>query len=273
MGHHGPRNLASFPPTVTRIDCSDVAATQGDSGETHFSHQYYRLAPRVIADVVQVIAGKPPNQISGRLPDPGGSAGGRAFILPFNSGGGTALAAADPHPATVAALARAKAGPRGAKQAGKGAAKRNAGKKTREAQRGNEGEAAGRRLSAGGRPGLNAPRPSSAPRARRPAAARAAAPPARGASSITLRDHRQRRLDLLLRRLEHQFVVDLEQHRAPTAPPSRAPRSMRIMARRMMSAAVPWSGALIAARSTKARSEGFDELICGIVALRGRTAW
>jgi esterase/lipase superfamily enzyme len=132
MGHHGPRNLASFPPTVTRIDCSDVAATQGDAGETHFSHQYYRLAPRVIADVVQVIAGKPPNQISGRLPDPGGSQGGRAFILPFDSGAGTALAAADPHPATVAALARAKAGPRGAKRAGKGAkaAKRSSGTKT-----------------------------------------------------------------------------------------------------------------------------------------------
>ncbi|MFL5151030.1 MAG: alpha/beta hydrolase [Microvirga sp.] len=132
MGHHGPRNLAGFPPTVTRIDCSDVAATQGDSGETHFSHQYYRLAPRVIADVVQVIAGKPPNQVSGRLADPGGSAGGRAFILPFDSGAGTALAAADPHPATVAALARAKAGARGAKRAGKGAkaAKRSSGTKT-----------------------------------------------------------------------------------------------------------------------------------------------
>jgi hypothetical protein len=132
MGHYGPRDLASFPPTVTRIDCSDVAATQGDGGETHFSHQYYRLAPRVIADVVQVIAGKAPNQISGRLADPGGSAGGRAFILPFDSGAGTALAAADPHPATVAALARAKAGARGAMRAGKGvkAAKRSSGKKT-----------------------------------------------------------------------------------------------------------------------------------------------
>ncbi|MFL5181656.1 MAG: hypothetical protein ACJ8CQ_14155, partial [Microvirga sp.] len=98
----------------------------------HFSHQYYRLAPRVIADVVQVIAGKAPNQISGRLPGPGGSEGGRAFILPFDSGAGTALAAADPHPATVAALARAKAGARGAKRAGKGAkaAKRSSGTKT-----------------------------------------------------------------------------------------------------------------------------------------------
>ena len=145
MGHHGPRNLASFPPTVTRIDCSDVAATQGDSGETHFSHQYYRLAPRVIADVVQVIAGKPPNQISGRLPDPGGSAGGRAFILPFDSGAGTALAAADPHPATVAALARAKAG----------AARRQAGRqrrKRRSATRGRRPRSATRRTK-GRRPG------------------------------------------------------------------------------------------------------------------------
>lgn len=145
MGHHGPRNLASFPKAVTRIDCSDVAATQGDGGETHFSHQYYRLASRVIADVVQVIAGKPPNQISGRLPDPGGSAGGRAFILPFDSAAGTALAAADPHPATVAALAGAKAGARGAKRAGKGAkaAKRNSGTKTAKRNSGTKGRPGG----------------------------------------------------------------------------------------------------------------------------------
>jgi hypothetical protein len=70
LGHGGPRNLASLPKSVTRIDCSDVAATQGDHGETHFSHQYYRLAPRVIADIVQVLAGTPPNAIAGRLADP-----------------------------------------------------------------------------------------------------------------------------------------------------------------------------------------------------------
>jgi esterase/lipase superfamily enzyme len=131
MGHHGPRDLASFPQAVTRIDCSDVAATQGDGGETHFSHQYYRLSPRVIADVVQVIAGKPPNQISGRLPDPGGSAGGRAFILPFDSGAGTAVAAADPHPATVASLTSVGAAAGGRKRASKGTkpAKRKSTKK------------------------------------------------------------------------------------------------------------------------------------------------
>ena len=38
---------------------------------------------------------------------------------------------------------------------------------------------------------------------------------------------------------------------------------MRIMARRMMSAAVPCSGALIAARSSKARTAGFEALISG----------
>ena len=38
---------------------------------------------------------------------------------------------------------------------------------------------------------------------------------------------------------------------------------MRIIARRMMSAAEPWIGALMAARSLKARSETFDALIRG----------
>ncbi len=38
---------------------------------------------------------------------------------------------------------------------------------------------------------------------------------------------------------------------------------MRIMARRMMSAAEPWIGALIAARSRKPRIDGFFVLISG----------
>ena len=38
---------------------------------------------------------------------------------------------------------------------------------------------------------------------------------------------------------------------------------MRTMARRMMSAAEPWIGALIAARSLKARSDGFDAVMRG----------
>jgi esterase/lipase superfamily enzyme len=109
LGHGGPRNLASFPKTVTRVDCSDVAITQGDHGETHFGHQYYRLSPRVIADVVQVIAGKAPNQVAGRLPHPAGPAGGRNFILPFDSGAATIPASAAPHPLTAASLVSAKA--------------------------------------------------------------------------------------------------------------------------------------------------------------------
>ena len=39
--------------------------------------------------------------------------------------------------------------------------------------------------------------------------------------------------------------------------------SMRTIARRMMSAAEPWIGALIAARSLKARTCGFEERISG----------
>jgi hypothetical protein len=132
---------------VTRIDCSDVAATQGDAGETHFSHQYYRLAPRVIADVVQVIAGKPPNQISGRLPIPAVRKAGvpsscRSIQRPARPCGSRSS------PATVAALTRAKAGPRGAKRAGKARRRQSAIRvETGEAQRREEGEAAGRRLT------------------------------------------------------------------------------------------------------------------------------
>src|SRR6478736_197236 len=104
LGHWGPRNLTSFPKSVTRIDCSDVAATQGDHGETHFSHQYYRLAPRVIADVVQVFAGKQPSEITGRLADPANPAGGRAFILPFDAGAAHLTIAAAPLPTTSEAV-------------------------------------------------------------------------------------------------------------------------------------------------------------------------
>ncbi len=88
LGHWGPDNLETLPTFVTSIDCSDVATTQGDHGESHFSHQYYRLSPCVIRDIVQVLAGIPPDQISGRLDDLGGSAGGRAYWLPFDSSAG-----------------------------------------------------------------------------------------------------------------------------------------------------------------------------------------
>jgi esterase/lipase superfamily enzyme len=86
LGMWGPKDLATLPPTVTSIDCSDVASTQGDHGETHYRHQYYRLSPPVIRDVIQVIAGKAPDQIAGRLRDINNPADGRGWWIPFDAG-------------------------------------------------------------------------------------------------------------------------------------------------------------------------------------------
>ena len=83
------------------------------------------------------------------------------------------------------------------------------------------------------------------------------------ARSMISRDERHGLRDLGLRRLEDQLVVHLQQHLRAMSFASASASSMRIMARRMMSAAVPWIGALIEARSTKARSDGFDDFACG----------
>jgi hypothetical protein len=56
--------------------------------------------------------------------------------------------------------------------------------------------------------------------------------------------------------------VHLQQHAGGELRVAKA-SSMRIMARRMMSAAVPWIGALMAWRSTPARSCGFGERMPG----------
>lgn len=88
LGLWGPRDLGSLPKSTTAVDCSDVAATQGDDGESHFSHQYYRLSPRVIPDVVQVLNETPPDKIIGRLRHPKGSFGGRAWWIPFDENAG-----------------------------------------------------------------------------------------------------------------------------------------------------------------------------------------
>jgi len=85
LGAWGPRNLETLPSTVTSIDCSDVSSTQGDNGQTQFGHQYYRLSPWVINDVVQVLDGKRPDQIQGRLRGPGDDKGGRAWWIPYDS--------------------------------------------------------------------------------------------------------------------------------------------------------------------------------------------
>ncbi|HEX2725324.1 MAG TPA: alpha/beta hydrolase [Beijerinckiaceae bacterium] len=93
LGHRGPRAWDHLPDEgVELVDCSDVATTHDDFGRTHFGHQYYRLSPRVVSDVVQVLAGRAPRQIGGRMPDPRGSQDGRAFLLPFNAEAGVPIA-------------------------------------------------------------------------------------------------------------------------------------------------------------------------------------
>ncbi|HEY8337510.1 MAG TPA: alpha/beta hydrolase [Tardiphaga sp.] len=86
LGAWGPRDLRKLPATVTSVDCSDVGSTQGDNGETHYGHQYYRLSPWVIADVLQVLAGISPDQIVGRLPAIPDDEDGHAWWLPYDSG-------------------------------------------------------------------------------------------------------------------------------------------------------------------------------------------
>jgi esterase/lipase superfamily enzyme len=84
LGAWGPRDLGVLPKTVTSVDCWGVAATQGDNGAPHYGHQYYRLSPWVINDVVQVLAGTSPDHIRGRLAGPGDPVGGRAWWIPYN---------------------------------------------------------------------------------------------------------------------------------------------------------------------------------------------
>ncbi|MGJ5081801.1 alpha/beta hydrolase [Bradyrhizobium sp. HKCCYLS3013] len=85
LGQWGPRDLSKLSKTVNSIDCSDVGSTQGDDGGSHYGHQYYRLSPWVLNDVVQVLAGIPANKIAGRLPAIPDE-GGRAWWIPYDSG-------------------------------------------------------------------------------------------------------------------------------------------------------------------------------------------
>jgi esterase/lipase superfamily enzyme len=85
LGAWGPRDLSKLPKAVTSVDCSDVGRTQGDNGETHYGHQYYRLSTWVIKDVLQVLAGISPDKIDGRLPAIPDE-GGHAWWIPYDSG-------------------------------------------------------------------------------------------------------------------------------------------------------------------------------------------
>ena len=86
LGLWGPRNLRTLPATVTSVDCSDVGSTQGDNGESHLGHQYYRLSHWVIKDVIQVLAGIDPKKIEGRLAAIPDDEGGHAWWIPYDSG-------------------------------------------------------------------------------------------------------------------------------------------------------------------------------------------
>lgn len=93
IGLSGPRDMPALPGTVTSIDASAVGQTTGDHGETHFGHQYYRLAPRVVGDVVHVLANVRPDDIPGRLEDPSEPLSGGSFYLPYDEAAGRAVLA------------------------------------------------------------------------------------------------------------------------------------------------------------------------------------
>lgn len=101
LGLSGPRNMASLPERITAIDATAVSWTTDDNGETHFRHQYYRLSPRVIADVVHVLAGLAPGDIPGRLPDDRETQSGRSYVLPFDEEAGRARLVAEMARVTV----------------------------------------------------------------------------------------------------------------------------------------------------------------------------
>lgn len=88
LGIWGPRDLRKLPRTVTSVDCSDVGSTQDDNGKTHQGHQYYRLSPWVLKDVIQVLAGIDPGHIEGRLPAIPDDEDGHAWWIPYDSGAG-----------------------------------------------------------------------------------------------------------------------------------------------------------------------------------------
>lgn len=83
LGMFGPKNLGKMPAHVTRVDVSAHSRTYGDVGESHFRHQYYRLAPAVIKDVRQVLADKAPGEIEPRNPHPEGAYNGKNWSVPY----------------------------------------------------------------------------------------------------------------------------------------------------------------------------------------------
>lgn len=62
LGELGPKTLSNVIGRVHAIDCADVS----DTTALHGRHQYYRLAPEVIADVQAVLANEAPDRIKNR---------------------------------------------------------------------------------------------------------------------------------------------------------------------------------------------------------------
>ncbi|MFK8251419.1 alpha/beta hydrolase [Ancylobacter terrae] len=63
LGAWGPRSFDTLDANIIGIDCNEVA----DTLPRHGRHHYFRLRPEVFADVRQVIAGRGPDQIRGRV--------------------------------------------------------------------------------------------------------------------------------------------------------------------------------------------------------------
>jgi esterase/lipase superfamily enzyme len=66
LGSDGPKQVSGLPLKVSLIDCWNVA----DDNDFWQAHQYYRLSPAVVKDIVQTLEGLPADRISGRDPLP-----------------------------------------------------------------------------------------------------------------------------------------------------------------------------------------------------------
>ncbi len=63
LGTDGPENLDLLDERVIAIDCSDIS----DTITAHGRHQYYRLRPEAIEDVVATLRGEPQEDREGRV--------------------------------------------------------------------------------------------------------------------------------------------------------------------------------------------------------------
>ena len=66
LGSDGPRLIDDLPRKVALIDCRDVDNSSEDGWPDLQVHQYYRLRPEVIADIMEVLAGTPPEVVPNR---------------------------------------------------------------------------------------------------------------------------------------------------------------------------------------------------------------